>query len=92
MSRLDTFLSDVLLCNLRRVSNLISPCAYSPPSCETLFSPSNLPEAFIVLIPVEHDPKDFSTQTRGVCSECSNNDNRWKVDNGSTARPGDKLH
>ena len=68
--------------------------------CETLFSPSNLPEAFIVLIPVEHDPKDFSTQTRGVCSECSKNDNRWIVDNGprrdglspSTGRPGDKLH
>jgi hypothetical protein len=68
--------------------------------CEARFSPSNLPEAFIVLIPVEHDPKDFSVHTHGVCSECSKNDNRWILDNGpnreglspTTARPEDKTH
>lgn len=66
--------------------------------CEALFSASNLPEAFIVMIPVDHDPKDFSTQTRGVCTDCSKNDNRWIVDNGpgreglTAARPHDKLH
>jgi hypothetical protein len=68
--------------------------------CEALFSPSNLPEAFIVLIPVKHDPDNFSAQTQGVCSECSKNDNRWIVDNGpkreglspTTARSGDDIH
>src|SRR5215469_18632179 len=63
--------------------------------CEVLFSPSNLPEAFIVLIPVKHDFKDFSTQTHGVCAKCSKNNNTWIVDNGprreglspATARP-----
>jgi hypothetical protein len=43
--------------------------------CNALFSPSNLPEAFIVLIPVKHE-------THGACSECSKNDNKWIFDNG----------
>jgi hypothetical protein len=68
--------------------------------CGALFSPSNLPDAFIVLIPVKHDPRDFSVQTQGVCPECSKNDNSWIMDNGpkregltpTAARPGDKLH
>jgi hypothetical protein len=50
--------------------------------CEALFSRSNLPEAFIVLIPVKHDPDNFDVQTQGVCPKCSKNDNRWIVDNG----------
>jgi len=68
--------------------------------CGALFSPSNLPDAFIVLIPVNHDARDFSVQTQGVCPECSKNDNSWIMDNGpkregltpTAARPGDKLH
>ena len=65
--------------------------------CEALFSPRNLPEAFIVMIPVIHDTGNFDVQTQGVCSECSKNDNGWIVDNGPnregpTARQSDKLH
>jgi len=33
--------------------------------CEALFSQSNLPDAFIVLIPVKHDPGNFDVQTQG---------------------------
>jgi|SRR5215472_16148674 len=33
--------------------------------CDVLFSPSNLPDAFIVMIPVEHDPSNFDVQTQG---------------------------
>ena len=50
--------------------------------CDALFSPSNLPDAFIVMIPVEHDPSNFDVQTQGVCSKCSKNDDRWIFDNG----------
>ena len=50
--------------------------------CNALFSPSNLPEAFIILIPVKHDPDNFDVQTHGACSECSKNDNKWIFDNG----------
>ena len=50
--------------------------------CNALFSPSNLPESFIVLIPVKHDPDNFDVQTHGACSECSKNDNKWIFDNG----------
>jgi hypothetical protein len=63
--------------------------------CEALFSQSNLPEAFIVLIPAEHDPKNFSTQTQGACSKCSKNDDRWIIDNGPKRQgpsPTARLH
>ena len=63
--------------------------------CEALFSPSNLPEAYVVLIPVEHDPDNFDVQTQGVCSKCSKNDNGWIVDNGPKREgrsPTTRLH
>ena len=59
--------------------------------CEALFSQSNLPDAFIVLIPVKHDPDNFDVQTQGVCSKCSKNDNRWIVDNGPN-RESPSIH
>lgn len=91
-----------ILC-MRAVGQFMNDMANEPlhcTCCEALFSPSNLPEAFVVLIPVQHDPKDFSTQTQGVCSKCSQNDNTWIVDNGprreglspATARPSDNIH
>ena len=50
--------------------------------CEALFSPSNLPQAFIVLIPVEQDRGNFDVQTQGVCFRCSKNNDKWILDNG----------
>jgi hypothetical protein len=59
--------------------------------CEALFSPSNLPEAYIVLIPVKHDPDNFDVQTQGVCSECSKHDNKWIAENGPN-REAPSIH
>ena len=68
--------------------------------CDGEFSPANLPHAYVILIPVNHDPSDFSVQTQAVCSECSKNDNSWIVENGpkreglspTPARRGDGIH
>jgi hypothetical protein len=50
--------------------------------CEARFSPSNLPEALIVLIPVKHDRDNFDVQAQGVCAKCSKKDDKWILDNG----------
>lgn len=68
--------------------------------CDTLFSPSDVPHAFIVLIPNERDSAKIKAHAFGVCIECSKRDDEWLVDQGvhreglapTAARPGDKIH
>jgi hypothetical protein len=48
--------------------------------CDTVFPDSNFPRAFLVLIPVEHDPEHVKAMVDGVCRYCSENDDQWLVD------------
>jgi hypothetical protein len=70
------------------------------PCCHTVFSPTDVPRAFIVLIPVETDPERVKARAAGVCAECCKHDDQWLVAQGlgltglapTTARPGDRVH
>jgi len=50
--------------------------------CERLFLSSDVPQAFLVLIPVKYDPNHVTVQVWGMCEECSKHDNQWLVDQG----------
>jgi hypothetical protein len=68
--------------------------------CDVLFTPGNIPQAFIVLVAVERNPTDISARTFAVCAECSKQEDQWLVEQGvrreglapTTARAGDKIH
>jgi hypothetical protein len=68
--------------------------------CDRLFSPGDVPRAFIVLIPTVRDPEKVEAKASAVCSECSAHDDRWLIDQAihrqglspATARPGDQIH
>lgn len=68
--------------------------------CDVHFAPSDIPQAFIILIPVNRNPTDITARAFAVCAECSKQEDDWLVDQGvrpdglapTTVRPGDKIH
>jgi hypothetical protein len=69
--------------------------------CDMVFSPGDIPRAFIVLVPVKEDPKKVKAKAGGVCSDCSSHEDKWLVDQGvrrqgglspTEGRPGDQVH
>jgi hypothetical protein len=67
--------------------------------CETLFIAGDIPQAFIVLIPVDIT-ENILARAFAVCVECSKQEDPWLIDQSvlrkglapTTARPGDKIH
>jgi hypothetical protein len=65
--------------------------------CDALFASGDIPQAFIILLPVERNPKDITAR---ACAECGKQEDDWLVDQGvrrdglapTTARSGDKTH
>jgi hypothetical protein len=51
--------------------------------CDTLFSAGDVPQAFVVLIPIEHDQEKVKAHVIAVCSECSKHDDKRLVDQGA---------
>ncbi len=45
--------------------------------CEVAFQEGDVPQAFIVLIPVESDPEMVRAKAAGICRECSKHDDTW---------------
>jgi hypothetical protein len=68
--------------------------------CDKVFPDSDFPRAFLVLIPVEHDPEHVKAMVDAVCRYCSENDDQWLVDQsvdrvGLSAAPrrgNDQIH
>jgi hypothetical protein len=68
--------------------------------CDALFASGDIPQAFIVLLPVERNATDITARAFAVCTECSKQEDDWLVDQGArrdglaltTARPGDNIH
>lgn len=68
--------------------------------CDALFASGDIPQAFIILLPVERNPTDITARAFAVCAECGKQEDDWLVDQGmrrdglapTTARPGDKIH
>jgi hypothetical protein len=50
--------------------------------CEKLFSSRDMPQAFIVLIPIKRDPDYAHAHAMGVCGECSKQDDGWLIERG----------
>jgi len=66
-------------------SNFMKDIANEPlhcGSCEKLFSPGKMPQAFIVVTPIERDAADVRAHAMGVCSECVKRDDRWLIEQG----------
>jgi len=51
--------------------------------CDTLFSAGDVPQAFVVLIPIEHDQEKVKAHVIAVCSVCSKHDDKRLVDQGA---------
>lgn len=68
--------------------------------CDALFALGDIPQAFIILIPVERNPTAISARAFAVCVECGKQEDDWLINQGvrrqglapTTARPGDKIH
>jgi hypothetical protein len=68
--------------------------------CDVRFAPSDIPQAFIILIPVKRNPADVTARAFAVCDECSKQEDDWLVDHGvrrdrlapTTVRAGDTIH
>ena len=73
-----------------------SPCQ----CCDRPLSIADKPQAFIVFVPTAPDPEKVEASAGGVCSECSEHDDRWIVDQGvhrtgmslAGVRPGDRIN
>jgi len=63
---------------MRAIPKGTSACA----CCDVPFSPGDVPQAFIVLIPVERDPERTRAHALPVCAECSKHDDTWLVRQG----------
>lgn len=50
--------------------------------CEAPFDSGDVPQAFIVLIPVKREPAKARAHAMGVCAVCSKQDDKWLVDQG----------
>jgi hypothetical protein len=67
--------------------------------CDLHFVPSDIPQAFIILIPIKRNPTDITARAFAVCDECSEQEDDWLVDHGvrrdglapTTVHPGDKI-
>jgi hypothetical protein len=77
------------------------PTEYSACSCcDAVFSESDVPKAFVVLIPAVDDPENVKATAGGVCLECSKHDNQWLLDqsirrkglSAASRRRGDQIH
>jgi hypothetical protein len=70
------------------------------PCCSRMFSPGDIPRAFIVLIPTEPDPEGFKAFAAGVCADCCKHDDLWLIEQGvasagpapTTRRRDDRVH
>ena len=68
--------------------------------CDVHFVLSDIPQAFIILIPVNRNPTDITARAFAVCVECSKQEDDWLIDQvvrrdglaPTTVRPGDKIH
>jgi hypothetical protein len=67
--------------------------------CNMQFAANDIPQAFIILIPVKRNPRDITARAFAVCAECNKQEDDWLVDQGvrrdglapTTARPGDII-
>ncbi len=68
--------------------------------CDTLFSSTDIPPTFIILVPVEQRAETVRADVKAVCAECSKQSNQWLVDQGlrreglaiTPPRSGDSIH
>lgn len=68
--------------------------------CDRTLSSVEKPQAYIVLIPLDEDPEKVAASAGGVCSECSEHDDRWIIDQGvhrsgmslAGVRPADRIN
>jgi hypothetical protein len=70
------------------------PCGCA--CCVTQFPRGDVPQAFIILIPIKQGRETVWAHSRAVCSRCSTHDDQWLVDQGAfqkalaPERPGDE--
>jgi 5-methylcytosine-specific restriction endonuclease McrA len=80
----------------RLMAEELSWCA----CCDVHFAPSDIPHAFVILIPIKRSPTDLTARAFAVCAECNKQEDDWLVDQSvrrdglapTTARPGEKIH
>jgi hypothetical protein len=63
---------------MRAIPQGSSACA----CCDAPFSPGDVPQAFIVLIPTNRDPQKARAHAMPVCAECSKHDDTWLLRQG----------